>query len=65
MFISAFSIGIDWLNDFMKRHNLTKRITDNVKATCAEVNAEVINNYFDSLEETPINIYPPIKYIQL
>ena len=49
----------------MKQHNLTKRITDNVKATCAEVNAEVINNYFDSLEETPINIDPPIKYIQL
>ena len=54
----AFSIGIDWLNGFMKRHNLTKRITDNVKAARAEVNAEVINNYFDRLEETLNNIPP-------
>ena len=43
----------------MKRHNLTTRITDNVKATRAEVNAEVINNYFDRLEETLNNIPPP------
>ena len=54
----AFSIGIDWLNGFMKWHNLTKRITDNVKAAHAEVNAEVINNYFDCLEETLNNIPP-------
>ena len=44
----------------MKRHNLTTRITDNVKATRAEVNAEVINNYFDRLEETLNNI-PPLN----
>ena len=54
----AFSIGIDWLNGFMKQHNLTKQITDNVKAACAEVNAKVINNYFDHLEETRNNIPP-------
>ena len=31
----------------MKQNNLTKRMTDNVKAARAEVNAEVLNNYFD------------------
>ena len=41
----------DWLRGFVKRHDLTKRITDNVKADRAEVNHEVINNYFDNFEE--------------
>jgi len=36
----------------MKLHNLTKRITDNVKVARAEVNSEVINNYFNHLEES-------------
>ena len=54
--------GNYWLCGFVKRHNLTKRITDNVKAARAEVNHEVINNYFDNLEEwikdiPPENIY--------
>ena len=40
----------------LSRDNLTKCITDNVKAARAEVNHEVINNYFDNLEEW-------IKYI--
>jgi len=35
-----------WLRGLMKRHNLTKRITDNVKAARAEVNSEVINKIF-------------------
>ena len=41
----------DWLRGFVKRHDLTKHITDNVKADRAEVNHEVINNYFDNFEE--------------
>ena len=41
----------DWLRGFVKRHDLTKCITDNVKAARAEVNHEVINNYFDNFEE--------------
>ena len=54
--------GNYWLCGFVKRHNLTKRITDNVKAARAEVNHEVINNYFHNLEEwikdiPPENIY--------
>ena len=43
--------GNDWLCGFIKRHNLTKRITDNVKATRDEVNHEIINSYFDNLEQ--------------
>ena len=54
----SFSIGIDWLNDFINRHSLTKQITDNVKATHAEVNAEVLNSYFDRPKET-LNDIPP------
>ena len=42
----------------MNRHNLTKRITDNVKAAHAEVNAKVLNSYFDCLKETLNNIPP-------
>ena len=50
--------GNDWLRGFIKRHNFTKRITDNVKAARAEVNHEVINNYFDNLEEWIKDIPP-------
>ena len=42
----------------LSRDNLTKCITDNVKAARAEVNHEVINNYFDNLEEW-IKYIPP------
>ena len=38
--------GPDWLQEFIKHHCLTKRITDNIKALRAEVNEDVINNYF-------------------
>ena len=50
--------GNDWLCSFVKRHNLTKRITDDVKAARAEVNHEVINSYFDNLEEWIKDIPP-------
>ena len=42
--------GPDWLQGFIKHHRLTKRITDNIKASRAEVS--VINDYFNHLEET-------------
>ena len=45
---------VEWLYE----HNLTKRITDNVKAARADANTEVLNNYFDRLEETLNNIPP-------
>ena len=38
--------GNDWLRGFVKGYNLTKHITDNVKAARTEVNHEVINKYF-------------------
>ena len=42
--------GPDWLQGFIKHHRLTKRITtDNVKASRAEVNEDVINDYFNDL----------------
>ena len=41
----------DWLCGFIKRHNLTKRITDNVKVARDEINHEIINSYFDNLEQ--------------
>ena len=37
--------GVDWVSSFIKRHNMTKRIADNVKAACAKVSAENINEY--------------------
>lgn len=42
--------GIDWANNFMKRHNLTQRLADNVKATRVGVTADEINEFFDNLE---------------
>ena len=54
--------GNGWLRGFIKRHNLTKRITDNVKAVRAEVNHEIKYSYFGNLEQwlravPPSNIY--------
>ena len=42
--------GIDWLCGFIKRNLLTQRISNNVKAVQAEVNGDIINNYFNELE---------------
>ena len=41
---------IDWVLGFVKRNQLTQRISDNVKAARAEVNEDIINNYFNELE---------------
>ena len=40
-----------WVQSFVKRHKLTKRITDNVKAAKAEVNREIMNMYLDRIEK--------------
>ena len=42
--------GIDWICGFIKRNQLTQRISDKVKAAQAEVNQDIINNYFNELE---------------
>ena len=36
---------------FIKRHNLTKKISDNVKAARAGVTRDIIKNYFSHLEK--------------
>ena len=43
--------GPDWVRLFIKRHNLAKWISDNVKAARAEVTRDVIKNYFSYLEK--------------
>ena len=54
--------GPDWVRSFVKRHNLTKRVADNVKHSRAIVNEEVLEEYFKFLYEElkdipPENIY--------
>ena len=44
--------GLDWLNSFMKRHNLTQRIADNVKIERAEIFPNMISEYFENLPKT-------------
>ncbi|XP_076807574.1 uncharacterized protein LOC143450773 [Clavelina lepadiformis] len=41
--------GPDWMNLFQSRHNLTGRISDNVKPSRAEISHDQINRYFDNL----------------
>ena len=43
-------LGADWVSSFMTHHQLTKRVADNVNSSRAQVNAEVVNKYFDNLE---------------
>ena len=44
-------LGPDWVKLFIKRHNLTKWISDNVKAARAGVTRGVLKNYFNHLEK--------------
>lgn len=50
--------GHDWLGTFKKRNNLTHRIADNLKASRAAVNEEIIGNYFVELEKSLSGIPP-------
>lgn len=50
--------GRDWLKGFMHRHRLTKRVADNVYSSRAKINAEVVDSYFDHLEEELRGIPP-------
>jgi len=56
----------------MKRHKLTKRITDNVKPVRAEISVNDVTKYFDKLQTTlhgipPENLinYDEVGYIVL
>ena len=51
-------LGIDWQNNFMKRHNLKQRISDNAKIRQAEINFQIISQYFHNLETTMENVKP-------
>ena len=42
--------GTEWVRNFIQCHKLSKCIADNVKSSRAEVNEDVINAYFDNLE---------------
>lgn len=44
--------GVDWVNSFVKRHALTQRLADNVKAARAEISRDDVNKYFDKLEQS-------------
>ena len=48
--------GKDWLDQFVRRHGLTKRLADNVKTSQAEITASTISSYFDRLEQTAESI---------
>ena len=51
--------GRDWLRGFMKRHNLTRRIADNVtRARVTTITSENLNVYFDHLQRE-LNGIPP------
>ena len=53
---------VDWLNSFKERHNLTQRLSDNVKGTRAEVTQETIHKYFDNLSVTLEGVAPGNLY---
>ena len=41
--------GIDWLNAFTKRHQLTKHLADNITSPKSKISFDSINKYFDNL----------------
>ena len=47
--------GHDWVKLFIKEHNVTKRISDKVKAARAEVARDVIKNYYSHLQKWVIS----------
>ena len=54
--------GVDWEYGFIKQHNLTKRIADNVRAKLAEVTPELVNAFFDELSVSLEGVLPENMY---
>ena len=54
--------GYDWLKSFLKRHNLTTRVVDNVKPRRAEVDADAIISFFDEWETSAGTVPPENLY---
>ena len=50
--------GPDWLENFIKRHSLTKRIADNVKSARAEVTPDVIDEFLDNIQTSLDGVKP-------
>ena len=50
--------GPDWMKLFQSRHNLTGRISDNVKPSKVEISHDDINRYFDNLYEVIDGVEP-------
>ena len=50
--------SVDWLNSFMKRHNLSKQIADDITSARAEITLDVSNEYFDHLTYSIEEISP-------
>ena len=50
--------GKDWLKNFVETHGLTRRIADNVRIRRAEISPDIMNDYFDNLEQNIIGIPP-------
>lgn len=50
--------GTDWLSSFMRRHNLTKRIADNVRRSRAHLTPKEVSTYFDHLEKELAGLPP-------
>lgn len=52
------SPGKDWINSFLKRHNLVTRLSQNIKRSRAKVSHKVIDDFFINLTETVDGIPP-------
>ncbi|XP_063216730.1 uncharacterized protein LOC134527736 [Bacillus rossius redtenbacheri] len=51
--------GREWVSQFLKRHpQLSVRLCENVKRVRAEISPEIVNAYFNHLEETLADIPP-------
>ena len=50
--------GSDWLRTFMKRHNLTKRVSANISRKRATISSKSINDYFNHLSIELLNVPP-------
>ena len=48
--------GVDWLRRFLKRHDLVMRNTDNVKPQRFQIGEDDMNDFYDELQLTLINV---------
>ena len=46
--------GRSWMEGFFKRHNLTKRIAQNLKPSRGKVDVEIVDDFFNNLKKALI-----------